>query len=1109
MGYFNLKCTFDGFFQGLLNVHLTFRTAMAGINVKKRNGTVEPLQIDKISKMVSWAVEGLHRVSASEIELGACGQFYDGVTSDEIHETLIRTAADKISAMSSDYQFAAARLMVMALRKKAYQGWTPPTLLNHISTMVEQGLYDKQVFKAYTKEDIEKFDSVLNHDRDLDLAYAATLQYAKKYLIQNRVTGDVYESPNMALMVISMFLFINEKDIEQRNKLVEDFYEAISQGKISLPTPIMGGLRTPTRQFSSCVLIEIADSLASINGGNSAVVRYIAQRAGIGLNAGQIRAEGSEIRGGEAYHTGFFPFWKMFAAAVKSCSQGGLRGGAATLFFPAWHKDFEAMIMLKNNRGTEDNRIQRVDYGVQLNHYLYNRLVEGKPIFLMCPTVFGGELYKAFFADQDEFARLYELAIADATIDKVEIPSLQFFSTIMMERAATGRIYIQNVDHCNTHSPFNPSTAPVKQSNLCVAPETTILTKTGNVQISEVAGSKVEIWNGEEWSEVDVVKTGENQNLVKVTTSSGQTLTCTPYHKWYVVDSYNSKPREARTHELKVGDKLIKFSLPTIQGELELPKAYINGFYTGDGCLTPQGQRIYLYGDKIKLKSEFESGGKWVDQPELGRSYNHFTDLKDKYFVPNAEYTIESRIEWLAGFYDADGTVYRNGETETLVTNSVNLEFLLDLQLMLQTLGINAKIRKCAEEGYRPLPANDGTGESKMFLCSTLYRLMLNVSDTQKVLDLGAKFRRLKVSKRDFQRDARKFNTIESITDEGRIDDTYCLTEPKRHMAVFNGILTGQCLEIALPTKPLDEDNPLEGEIALCTLAALNVGVITFGEIPNLMRLLVRALDNILDYQDYPKPAAKRSVEKFRPLGIGVINYAYFLAQNGKRYSDGSGLEITHRLFERIQYHGIRASVELAKERGTCTEFWDSTTYAEGILPIDTYKRAVDEFAGFPLEMDWEKLRGEVKEFGMRNATITALMPSETSSQIANATNGIEPAKSLVTSKGSKDGLVKQVVPDLRGIGHQYETVWEMNGNNGYLQLCSVMQKFVDQAISANTNYQPDSYPSKKVPMSELLQDLLTAHKYGLKTLYYHNNRNGEEDIVDGEEDCAGGACKI
>jgi len=751
------------------------------MNVTKRNGRLEPINLDKIHRVIDWAAKGLNNVSVSQVELKSHIQFFDGIPTHAIHETIIKSAADLISADTPDYQYLAARLALFHLRKIAYGRFMPPPLLTHTRKLVELGKYDAHLLRDYDEAEFDQLNTHIDHRRDMNFAYAAVKQLEGKYLVQNRVTRQIYESPQFLYMLVAMCLF-SRYPKSTRLGYVTAFYDAVSTFKISLPTPIMSGVRTPTRQFSSCVLIECDDSLDSINATTSSIVRYVSQRAGIGINGGRIRAVGSEIRYGEAQHTGCIPFYKMFQAAVKSCSQGGVRGGAATLFYPLWHLEIESLLVLKNNRGVEENRIRHLDYGVQINRLLYQRLIKGQSITLFSPHEVPG-LYEAFFADQEAFERLYTQYEQDDKIRKRSISATELFSLLMQERASTGRIYIQNVDHCNTHSPFDPSVAPVRQSNLC--------------------------------------------------------------------------------------------------------------------------------------------------------------------------------------------------------------------------------------------------------------------------------------------------------------------------------------MEIALPTRALNDINDPEGEIALCTLSAFNLGALeSLDELEGLADLVVRALDALLDYQDYPVKAAQNATEKRRSLGVGVINYAYYLAKNGTRYSDPSALALTHQTFEAIQYYLLKASLQLAREYGPCRAF-DQSTYAKDILPIDTYKRDIDTFCAEPLRLDWEGLRRDIRAHGLRNSTLTALMPSETSSQIANATNGIEPPRGLVSVKQSKDGILRQVVPEIEGLKDQYELLWQIPNNDGYLKLVGVMQKFVDQSISANTNYDPQRFEGGRVPMKQLLKDLLQAYKYGLKTLYYHNTRDGAGDDDLEDDGCASGACKL
>lgn len=593
-----------------------------------------------------------------------------------------------------------------------------------------------------------------------------------------------------------------------------------------------------------------------------------------------------------------------------------IRGGAATLYYPIWHLEVESLLVLKNNRGVEDNRIRQLDYGVQLNKLMYTRLIKDQDITLFSPHSVEG-MYDAFFNDQELFEKLYTEAENNHLIPKKKIPARDLFSLLMSERANTGRIYIMNVDHCNTHSSFDEKVAPIHMSNLCVAGNTKVLTQEGEVVIGENVGKKFTVWNGYEWSEdVEFVQTGENTDLYRVTLEDGRYLDCTDYHKWLVGTTEEDK-KLIRTIELKAGDSV-----------------------------------------------------------------------------------------------------------------------------------------------YNP--------------------------------------------------DASKRGIISSITKLEGKHNTYCFNEPKRHLGVFNGILTSQCSEITLPTKPLENINDEEGLISLCTLAGVNLGKIEkLEDLEEGCDLLVRSLDELLTYQNYPVPAAKRATELYRSLGIGVINFAYYLAKNGKRIQDSSGLELTHQTFEALQYYLLKSSVQLSKEKGACLGFKD-TKYAKGILPIDTYKKDIDAFAPFSLQYDWESLRKEIQEFGLRNATLSTQFPSESSSQVSNATNGIDIPRSPLTIKASKDGILKQIVPEYERLKGQYEYLWDDNNNQGFLKIVAIIQKFMDQAISTNTRYNPAALPNGKVPMKLMLQELMLAYKWGVKTLYYHHTNDGADDTQDSLDDgCAGGACKL
>ena len=755
------------------------------INVVKRDGRKEPLDIDKIHKVLEWACEGLAGVSVSEIELASHIQFYDKITSTDIHETMIKAASELISEESPNYQYVAGRLINYNLRKEVYGQYNPTSLFIHYDAVMRAGYYDKQLNSAYSDQEWIDLSNYVDHDRDNLLTYAAMEQFRGKYLIKNRVTGKFYETPQMAFMLIAMTLFQNYT--KDRIKWVKELYDAISTFDVSLPTPIMAGVRSPQRQFSSCVLIETDDSLDSINATAGSIVRYVSQKAGIGIGGGRIRAIGSPIRAGDASHTGVVPFYKHFQSAVKSCSQGGVRGGAATLHYPFWHYEVEDLLVLKNNKGTEDNRIRHLDYSVQFNKVMYERLLAGGEITLFSPHDCP-DLYDAFFRDVDEFRTLYEKYEKSTKIRKKAVPAVDLFQSFMQERKDTGRIYFQNVDHCNDHGSFDKKKALIRMSNLCQ--------------------------------------------------------------------------------------------------------------------------------------------------------------------------------------------------------------------------------------------------------------------------------------------------------------------------------------EITLPTTPLTDINDENGEISLCTLAAINWGKIKKPQdFEKPCTIAVRALDALLDYQDYPVRAAEISTRNRRPLGIGIINFAYWLARNDSTYSNPN-LDLVHEYAEAWSYYLIKASVDLAEEVAPCPKHVD-TLYSGGIMPIDTYKKEVDELVDPVYRMDWDSLSLRASTVGIRNSTLMALMPAETSAQISNSTNGIEPPRALVSIKQSKDGVLKQVVPSINKYKNKYELLWDQPSPVGYLEIVAVLQKFIDQSISTNTSYNPKFYEDGKIPMSVMLQHLLMMYKYGIKTGYYFNTNDGAGEIeindlspgATDEEDCD--SCKI
>ena len=735
-----------------------------GTKVKKRDGRIEPLDLDKMHLMVEEATKGLAGVSASQVEMTSGIQFYDGITTAEIQEILIKSASDLIDLDHPNYQFVAARLLLFAIRKQMYGKMkTLPTLIDHITEKAYQDLYDKDIFVKYSKEEIEKADTFIDHERDFLFTYAGLRQVVDKYLVQDRSSGKVYETPQFMYMMIALTIF-RDYPKATRMSYVKRYYDAISRHRLNIPTPIMAGVRTPLRQFASCVLVDVDDTLDSIFSSDMAIGRYVAQRAGIGINAGRIRGLNSKIRGGEVQHTGVVPFLKKFESTVRCCTQNGIRGGSATVHFPIWHQEIEDILVLKNNKGTEDNRVRKLDYSIQISKLFYERFIENKEVTLFSPHSVPG-LYESF--GTPDFDDLYCKYESDESIPKSTIGAQELILNLLKERAETGRIYIMNIDHCNSHSSFKDK---VEMSNLCQ--------------------------------------------------------------------------------------------------------------------------------------------------------------------------------------------------------------------------------------------------------------------------------------------------------------------------------------EITLPTYPLQHIDDHTGEIALCILSAVNVGKVRSDEeLEDLCDLAVRGLEELIDYQEYPVTAAEVATKARRSLGIGFIGLAHYLAKLGYSYGSQEAWDAVHGLSESFQYYLLKSSNKLAQEKGHC-EYFGRTKYADGVLPIDTYKKDVDEITTQELEHDWESLRVSINTYGLRHSTLSAQMPSESSSVVSNATNGIEPPRDYLSIKKSKKGPLKQIVPSYTTLKNNYTLLWEMPDNSGYIKVVSVMQKFFDQAISGNWSYNPENYPNNEVPVSVMANDLLTTYKYGWKTSYYQNTHDMKSDEI-------------
>ena len=742
------------------------------MEVTKRNGNKESFSVEKIHKVVEWATKGINGVSLSDIEMNANLSIHDGIETSKIHQILIKSANDLISTSEPNYQYVASRLLNMQLRKEVWGcGDHPTDFLLFLQRNEDNGVYDPDILNKWNSKEVDKLGKYINHSRDDLFTYAGLQQMIDKYLVKNRSTGVIYETPQFAYMAIAMCLFDSLDEVKKA-------YDCYSTFKINLPTPIMAGVRTNIRQFASCVLVDVDDNLDAIFSSIHAVGKYTARRAGIGLNIGRLRPINSPIRGGEVIHTGLIPYLKNFESAVKSTSQNGLRGGSATVHVPFWHYEIEDIMVLKNNAGTDDNRVRKLDYSIQFCKLFYDRLIANEDVTLFSPHEAKG-LYEAF-GDNEKFEQLYlKYENARSLKFKKKVPARKLAEIFARERLETGRIYSMNIDNANQNGSWD---VPVYMSNLCQ--------------------------------------------------------------------------------------------------------------------------------------------------------------------------------------------------------------------------------------------------------------------------------------------------------------------------------------EIIHPTKPINSIDDPDGEIGICILSAINL--LELGsdkDIEDACRMAVRTLESVIDYQDYPVLAGENFTKNRRSLGIGVTNLAGFLAKNKLRYEDSGSLEIVHQTMEKIQWNLINASCELAEEKGSCEKFAD-TKYAKGLLPIDWYKKEVDELIKPKYSMDWEGLRERVKKHGLRHSTLSAIMPCESSSVIQNSTNGIEPVRSLLLYKKAKNGVLKQIVPNYRRRKNYYTLAWDMQDNKAIMNIAAVIQKFVDMSMSTNLYYNYSHYTDGNVPLSVIIKDQIYGYKYGLKNFYYANTPDGDGETEKGMN-CESGACAI
>lgn len=1090
----------------------------------KRNGTEEEFQPAKLNKWLKWATKEFgKRVDWGMIAQKAIRNLGPKITSQELQRALVDKCVEQ---RSWAYSRVAGMLYGPMYQKEVFPDGIPS--IKELHTKLHLLGYMTRL--DYKDDDYQYLETIIDHNRDYSYAYFQLEQFRHKYSIKNRVSGEIYETPQFIFMRMAMALAEDEK--ENRLEHVTKWYNYFSWCMINAPTPNYTNLGTYNRGLLSCCLYLVDDSIGSLAAGDHIAYVMTAMSAGIGGNL-MTRSLNDPVRNGVIKHQGKMPYYDMIGAAVRANRQGG-RGGAATTYFSCFDPEAETIIMAQNPRTPIDRQNRKIHFAFMYNTFFARKVMRNEKIFTF-NVYTAPDLTDLFFSDdEEEFAKLYEKYENDPKFVKNYVSARTLWNTAKRQTHEVATLYILNITEVNRHTPFKDK---IYSSNLCVAPETLLLTDKGHIPIGTLEGQEVRVWNGKQWSKTKVVKTGENQNLWTVYLNDGHYLDCTPYHKWYVVDGYGKLPREVRTHELKPGMKIAKFDLPIIQGKKKMKNPYLNGFYTGDGCRINQHVgRIYLYGDKKNLSEILEPNRKWrVNNSSAGRLELEFSGLYDKYFVPNSDYVVQDRLDWLAGLLDSDGTVLRNGQNESVALNSVNWSFIRETQFMLQTLGVKSKIAIMYDAGDRPMPKNDGSGEYGNYRCRTSYRLVINSYDIQNLIKIGLKLHRLKIEEREVQRSASRFSIVSDIVDHGRISDTYCVTEPLEHKAVFNGILTGQCMEVTQPTKAYKSVADLyrvdhhDGEVSMCGLGGIVEPNIPNDEIyADVAYYTLKMIDKCIHMSDYPLPHIRYTAKNRLNAGVGLVGVAVSMARKNLMYDTPEGRQELHRISERHMYFLIEASLRLGKELGNAP--WiDKTKWPEGWLPIDTYRKTVDELATPDYKYDWEDLRSRVIDNGgLRNSTLVNHMPTESSSKASGVPNSYLPIRDLFMNKTDLDNKLEWVAIDDDIIGDQYQRAYDLTISDT-LKAYAVIQKFTDQAMSNDLYMNRIKYP--ELDTKDFIEELRVMTKYGVKGQYYQNSLTAkvkdvnkieeaaislevsehQEELI-GSNDrahCAGGACSL
>ena len=1083
-------------------------------SIVKRNGEVEEFSPKKLNGWGEWASKSLGGyVDWSEVVLHVASTSNEVITSVELQKSFIDYCLTK---RSFAYNRMAGRLFISQLYKDVYQD-NLPTVKGLFKSLVDRKLMSSDFFNSYSDAEYSQIESLIDHSFDLNYAHYQIEQAMEKYSLQDRVTGEYLETPQYGMIRVAMQACKNRK-CDRVARIKKHYYQYRSD-VLNIPTPYYTNSGTDRLGLASCCVHHTDDKVPSLAAHNHISYTMTVNSAGQG-NKIRTRTVNDPVRGGTIPHQGKKPYYRAEVAMINANLQNG-RGGAETQSFDIIDPESEEILVLKNPMTPSARQIRGLDYAMCFNKFFASKAANNEDwaLFSYYDTK---DLYDAMCLTDDTFEVLYNKYLNEGKARKI-VKARELLRLSLTEGVGVGRVYQTNLYESNYHTPFKDN---VNLSNLCVAPETQILTDQGYLTIGDLEDQEVNVWNGEEWSTTTVRKTATNAKLIKVVTSFNNHIECTPEHKFYVqvgTLGRGGKIYEKRAKDLKSGDRLIKFNLPIIEGDKHLEFAYTNGFYTGDGCCYKGKQMSYLYHDKQKLIDVIEDkNGVYVDVKQNRTTVIH-KNLKEKYFVPSCEYTIESRLLWLSGLCDSDGTVSRNGVTESLQIGSIHLSFLQEVQLMLQELGITSNINQSCEEGYKPLPLNNGTGNYGDFFCQSSYRLLINATGLFKLSELGFQTHRLKWVKRRPNRECDRFVTIKEVLDEGRYDDTYCFTENKRHMGMFNGMLTGQCQEILLPTSPysrVDElyyaekiddvtlsdevreyfkklNDTVTGEVAVCSLAGINVGKIK-GKVgtpewdAEYAEAAYVALDliytAIMD-SDYPLPHIAYTAKKRMSAGVGIVDLAHLLAKYKVNYDSQEGRDLIHKVAESHYWHLLNSSLELSKEFGNA-EWMDKTKWVDGWLPLDTYNKHVDEVVKVGNQYDWEGLRKRIVDNGGHAfSTLVAHMPAESSSIRSGSTNGVYPVRDLDLNKSNDTNTVKYVVPESDKLGKYYQNAYDISVKD-MAKVYGIIQKWTDQGISADQWFKAQG--SNKIKSSELMDGWFSWVYYGVKTRYYINTLTGK-----------------